>query len=110
MTITPKRLCTAELTAATATYYTATSKKARIDAMTVTNTSVATRTMSMWLVPNGASATDANIVVKDKSIAPGASARILEAVNHWIDTDGTIQAVASAAGDLTLVASGVEQT
>lgn len=111
MAVTPKRLASAELTASTATYYTAgTGVKTRIDALTLTNNDVASRTVSIWLVPSGGTADDTNLVIKDKAINTGNSYRVVEAIGHWLEAGGTIQSSASAATAVTIVASGVEYT
>jgi len=111
MALSAKRLITGTLTNAVATYYTAAAAvKARIDSMTVTNYSASAATFTVWLVPTGGTATDANILVKARTIAAGASGRLLEAVGQWIEGGGTIQIQASANTAITVVASGIEQT
>jgi len=110
MATTGKRLVGgAQLTTSATTYYTAPpSTKARIDAMTLTNTSAAAVTVTLHLVPAGGTAGDGNIILKAKSIGAGESYPVREALGHWLEPGGTIQALASAATSVTLVASGVE--
>lgn len=109
MAITPKRLVSGSQVAATATtYYTATNVKARIDAMTITNTTAGAITVTLHLVPSGGTADATNKILDVKSIAGNASYRVIEAIGHWIEASGTIQALASSATSVTLVASGVE--
>lgn len=111
MAITPRRLVSATLTNATATYYTAGSGiKARIDAPSLMNYSGSAATFSLWLVPTGGAADNTNILIKDRSVAAGASGRILEAVGQWLDAGGSIQMSASANTAITVTFSGIEQT
>jgi len=99
----------AQLTTSPATYYTApVGTKTRIDAMTLTNTSAAAVTVTLHLAPAGGTAGDGNVILKAKSIEPGGSYSVREALGHWLEAGGTIQALASAATAVTLVASGVE--
>lgn len=110
MATTGKRLVEgSQLTTSAATYYTApASTKARIDAMTLANTGAAAVTVTLHLVPNGGAADDSNVILKEKSIAAGESLTVREALGHWLEPGGTIQALASAAASVALVASGVE--
>ncbi|KKW93046.1 hypothetical protein YP76_07065 [Sphingobium chungbukense] len=99
------------MTNAVATYYTTpAAAKARIDAFSVVNYSGVAATFSIWLVPTGGTADNTNLLVKDRSVAAGASGRILEAVGQWLGGGGTIQMSASATGSITVLASGIEQT
>lgn len=111
MPLTPKQLIRATLTNAVATYYTATDPiKTRIDNLSVCNYSAGAVTFSLYLVPSGGTAGDSNILVKNRSVAAGASGRVLEAFGQWLEAGGTIQMVASANSAVTVSASGIEQT
>lgn len=111
MAIVMKQLAGGTITNAAATYYTAAAAvKARIDAFTVTNYSGSAATITIWLVPSGGSAADTNIIVKTRSIAAGASGRILEAIGQTLEGGGTLQMQASANSAITVAVSGVEQT
>lgn len=111
MAILPKRLVTSQLTNATATYYTAAAgTRTRIDACTAFNGSASTATFDLHLVPNGSSASDTNKIVEGRAVSPGASLVVQEALGHWIEPSGTIQAVASANTAISLVVSGIEQS
>lgn len=111
MALSPKRLAGGTLTASAATYYTAAAAvRARIDAFAVANYSASAATFSLWLVPTGGTADDTNILIKDRSVAAGASGRVLEAMGQWIEGGGTVQMVASAGSAITVTASGIEQT
>ena len=111
MTVAITRLATTLVAAsATSVYTVAESTRTRIDAMTLTNTDTAARTVSIYLVSSGGSPGDSNIVLKDASIAPGASLRVKEAVGQVLHTGGKIYAVASVASKVAIYASGVEVT
>lgn len=111
MAVTPKRLVSGSQIAATATtYYTATNVKARIDAMTLTNTTAGAITVDLHLVPSGGTAGVTNQILDGYSVAANASYVVKEAIGHWVEAGGTIQALASSATSVTIVASGVEYT
>lgn len=111
MAVTPKRLVAGSQIAASATtYYTATNCKTRIDACAVTNTTVGAVTVTLHLVASGGSASASNCVCSAVSVAAGATLIPPGMIGQWIENGGTLQALASAATSLTLVASGVEFT
>lgn len=111
MAVTGKPLAAGTLTTSAATYYTAQAAvRTRIDAFSVCNYSASAATFTIHLVPSGGSAGPSNILVSARSIAAGASARVPEAVNQWLSGGGTIQALASAGGAVTITVAGVEQT
>lgn len=109
MATTPKRLVAGSQIAASATtYYTATNVKARIDACAVTNTTGGAITVTIHLVPSGGSASASNCVCSAISVAAGATFIPSGVIGQWLESGGTLQALASSATSLTLVASGVE--
>lgn len=109
MAITPRRMVSgSQLTTSAATYYTATNVKAQIQALTLTNTSAGAVTVTVYLVPDGGTAGDSNTVLDTKSINAGESYKVIEAIGQWLEAGGTIQALASSATAITLVASGIE--
>ncbi len=112
MAVTPRRLVVgSQLTDSIATYYTAgTGVTARIEAITITNTSGNAETFDLHLVPLNGTADATNIIADGKSVASGATYRCVDALNHIIESGGTIQALASTAATLTLVVSGSEKT
>lgn len=98
-----------QLTTSAATCYTAPpNTKARIDAMVATNTSAVAVTVTVHLVSQGGSAADSNVILKAKNLAAGESYTVREALGQWLEAGDMIQALASAATAVTLVASGVE--
>lgn len=108
----PKRLIPgSQLTTSAATYYTvATGLTGTISAMTATNTSDAVAQVTVWLVPQGSTAGDTNVVLSERSIAPGDSRIVYEAIGQSLAQGGKIQASASDASAINLVASGYETT
>lgn len=110
MAIIPQRLVPgSQLTTSAATYYTAPANtKARIDNLTLTNTTASAVTATVHLVASGGSASASNTIVSARSLAPGESYVVPGAINQWILAGGTIQALASSATAVTIVASGVE--
>lgn len=111
MAITPKRMVSGSQIAATATtYYTATNVKARIDSCALTNTTGGAITVTMYLVPSGGTADATNTVLSAYSVAAGQTYVPPGVVGQWLEEGGTLQALASSATSVTLVASGVEWT
>lgn len=112
MAITPQRLVPgSQLTTSAATYYTAPANtRARVDNLALTNTSAAAVTATVHLVASGGSATSSNCILSARTLAAGETYVVPSAVNQWLLTGGTIQALASANTSITMVASGVEYT
>jgi hypothetical protein len=111
MAVQAKRLVSGSLlTGSAATYYTASNVTTRIDKMTATNTDTSARTITVYLVPNAGTAGDSNIIIDAKSILPGETYTCPEGVGHVVQNGGTIQALASTAGVVSFMSSGVEIT
>lgn len=111
MTVTVKALIGAkQAETAQTTQYTATNCKAIIDKFTATNTSAANVTISVNLVTSGGTAGASNLVVNQRSIAPNETYTFPELVGQALDNGGFISTAASAAGSLTIRASGREIT
>lgn len=106
----PKRLVDGALleTAAAALYLTPGGTYTTISAMTVTNTGGAVVDVTVYLVPQSNTAGAGNAVLWERSVSPGESRIVGEAIAQTMHPGGTIQAKASAAGAVTLVASGYE--
>jgi hypothetical protein len=109
MAVTFKRLATGQLTTTADPQYTATGVNAQIDAISVTNNHTSAVSVSIW-GGTGGSAADANILIKAREVAAGASVAVYEAAGQVIPDGGSLFASASVAGVVTLVASGREQT
>lgn len=109
MAVTPKVLVPPlQMQAVQTTQYTATAVKAIIDKATVTNTDTVNRTFSVNLVQSGGSATNANLIIDDKTVVPGETYLCPELVGQTLDLGGFISTIASAATALTLRVSGRE--
>lgn len=106
----PKRLIegTALAVTSTALYETPGGTYTTISALTVTNTSAAVTTVTVFLVIQGASPGAGNAVLWKRALAPGESRVVGEAIGQTLHAGGTIQAEASVAASITLVASGYE--
>jgi hypothetical protein len=81
-----------------------------VDKFTGTNTSGATATLSIWLVPDGGVPGDDNLVVKEKSITAGGTDLLLELIGKFLDPGDSIHWEASAATSITAGANGRELT
>jgi hypothetical protein len=111
MTVTVKTLIPPkQLEATQTTQYTATVVKAIIDKATVTNTDTVNRTFSVNIVQSGGSATNANLIIDDRTVIPGETYLCPELVGHELDPGAFISTIASAATALTLRVSGREIT
>lgn len=111
MAITGRRMVAGtQLGTSAATAYTATNVKAQIQAFTLTNTTGGAVTATVHLVPSGGTASASNMILSAKSIAAGETYKCIEAIGQWLEAGGTIQALASAATSISLVASGIEVT
>jgi IMP cyclohydrolase len=90
--------------------YVAVNCKTIIDKFTVTNTSAGNVAFSANLVALGDGATDANVLVKTRAIAPNETYTCPELVGQVLESGGFISTLASAATSLTISASGREIT
>lgn len=90
--------------------YTAVNCKTIIDKFTVTNTSASNVAFSCNLIASGGSATDGNLIVKAKTIAPSETYLCPELVGQTLEPGGFISTLAGAATSLTVSASGREIT
>jgi hypothetical protein len=98
-----------QLTGSAATYYTAPANtRTIITSMSLCNTTATARTVTIYLIPSGGSASDSNTIVKN-CLVPAYDTRVVyEAQRQVIKTAGFIQALADSASAVTLQASGVE--
>lgn len=101
-----RRLATSQLAIASAALYTA-AARVTITAFTLHNTSASDRTYGLWLVPSGASATDANelhsavsILVDETKIADGL-------IGQTLEIGDAVHGIASAATSVTYSISGL---
>ena len=110
MTATPKKIIPGSLlTASAATYYTApTNTRTLIKKVTFTNNDTVARTVTLYLVPLGGTASTSNILIKAAPVGPSVTYEGFEVEGQVLEPGGFIQALADSAGQVTLQASGVE--
>jgi len=108
--ITPKRLITpAQLTTGAVVYYTTpVNTKTTIKKLTLTNSTVNARTVTLHLVPSGGTADATNVLLSVLNIAAHTTIDVTEASGHTLETGSTIQALADAATAVTIQGSGFE--
>lgn len=92
------------------TQYTASGCTTIIDKFTITNNGASNASLSVNLIPQSGSASNANRVVAERFVAPGESYTCPELVGQVLAPGGFISTLASAATTLTISASGREIT
>lgn len=111
MTVTLKVLAPAKIAEnSQTTQYTATNCTAVIDKFTATNYSGTAATLSVNIVTSGDTAGNQNLIVKTKTIQPGATYTFPELVGHYMAAGGFISTIASAATSINIRVSGREFT
>jgi hypothetical protein len=106
----PKQLCAGvQLGVAAAVLYTVPANTlTTISAATLTNSTGSARTATLYLVPSGGTPGAANMILSARTISPGESYNVAQAIGQTIPAGATLQALADAAAAVTLVASGYE--
>lgn len=102
-----------QVASSTTTYVTAPSGGSElyteIDEFTITNDTTTSATLTVYKVPNGGSAGDDNIIVKDLTILPKDRVYIADRTHVIrLEPGGLLRAVASAASQLTGHISGFD--
>lgn len=92
------------------TQYTADGCKTIIESFTVTNVSGSNVSFSCNLPAQGASASNSNLVLKTREIAPSETYRCPELVGQVLEIGGFISTLASAASALCISGNGREIT
>ena len=105
-----KLMAPALLTNAAATYYTATSVRARNLWLTVTNPTATAYTATVHIVPSSGSASATNTITYQKTILPGRTEIFYEVYGHVLDPGDFIQALASTNGVINMQLSGEEES
>lgn len=109
MAVTPKVLVPSKVMENTQQQqYTALNVTSIIDKCTVTNTSANNVVFSLNIVADGGTASDANILIKNRAIAPNQSYHCPEVVGHSMGVNSFISTIAGTASALTLRISGRE--
>lgn len=109
MASTLKNLCTAVLSDSASVAYTATSVNAQIHSLVLTNNHSSAVAVTIWLVPAG-SPSNSNKLMASRSIGPGVSTSIREAVGQVVPNGGSLYAQAATASVVSMIAGGVEQS
>ena len=86
--------------------YTSSDGKTIIDKFTVTNTGSSDANFSVNLVPSSSSASNSNLILDARAIAPGETYLCGELIAQVLEAGDFISTLASAAGALTIKASG----
>ena len=106
-----KLIAGSQLTATAATYYTAPANtKARIDNMTLTNTTANAVTATVHVISAGATETALNMIISARTLAAGETYNCPEAVGKVMLATGTIRAFAGSATSISIQADGIEIT
>lgn len=110
MAITPKKIVAAQqLTTVIATYYTTPSAIVTIvDKFTLTNTTSAAITATVYMVDASGTAGASECLISARTLASGETYTCPEIVGHILNHGDTIQALASANSALTVRISGRE--
>lgn len=107
----PAPITAAQLTSSVATYYTTEAgKKATISALSLTNTALTADTATVYIVPSGGTASDANCVLYAHSLAPGETYNVMSAIAQTMAAGGTLQAKSGTGGSIAMVGSVYETT
>jgi hypothetical protein len=106
----PKQLCAGVQLAAAAgvLYTTPLNTITTISAATLTNSTATARLVTMYLVPAGGTPGAANMILSARTVAPGESYNVAQAIGQTIPAGATVQALCDAATAVTLVMSGYE--
>lgn len=103
MSVTPKTITAAQLTNAAATYYTVPANtRGIVKKLTFTNTDTSARTVTVYLVPSGGTASASNILISAQSVAAGECYECFPAQGQTLQTGGTIQALADVGAKVTI--------
>lgn len=108
MTITPIQIVPAQyVTNPLSTFYISTNIKTRIDKATFTNNDTVAHTVSVYLVPNGASANASNLIVNQRSLSARTTYHAPELIGHILGPGDSIQASVDTNTTVAFAAAGV---
>ena len=96
-----------QIEAAQTSQYTANGVKTIIDKFTITNIGTSDITISVNLVPNGGSASNSNLVVKNRVIAPNQTYDFPQLISQVLEVGGFISTLSDSTNGV-LSASGRE--
>jgi hypothetical protein len=103
-----KEIITAQYapSAQTALYLSPTGTWTRIDKLSVTNSSGGAQTISINLIPNGGTATAANLTTNLRAVQPGETWNSPNEYGHVLNPGDSISVIASGASALVIAAAG----
>lgn len=81
-----------------------------IQQFAICNHTASAQTVTIYKVPPAVTANQTNIVVSALSVSPNTAMVIREMINQVMDAGGSVQAVASLSGSISVNASGMRQT
>ncbi len=93
---------------AVAEYTAPTGKSTIIDKFTAMNTDAGTVTLTAYIVPAGGTASDANLIIKDKSLATGSTTEFTDIKNHILGPGEALAFKGSVADKIVVRVSGRE--
>ena len=98
----------AQLTNAAATYYTATSVRAKNLWFTATNPNATAYLVTIYLIKSGGAASASNTVTYQRTVLPGQTIVFYECCGHVLDPGDFVQAFADTGAKVTFMGSGDE--
>ena len=111
MAITNKELIPSQVAETSSTKeYEAVNCKTIIDKFTATNITSTTALLTVFLVPNGGSASDATRIIQNYAIAGGEAYTCPEIVGHSLDKGASIYVLCDTGSALVIRSSGREIT
>lgn len=96
------------LTNSAVTYYTSTNIRTRLDKVTIANPTGSNRTVTMYKIGSGGSASAATTISYQKSVLAGQTIDVTELEGHWLGPGDFVQALADAGSDVSLMMSGIQ--
>lgn len=106
--IQPKRLFdSTQLTNAAATYYTATNLRAVVTSLVAINTTGTARTVTVYLIKSGGTASASNTLIYQRTILPGETRELIDR-NKNMEPSDFIQALADSGATVTFMGFGIE--
>lgn len=97
-----------QLTNASATYYTSTNIKTRIDKLSCVNTTAGAVTVTIYIVPSGGSVGASTTLTSARALAAGETWNCPDVVGQIMAAADTLRALASANTSITIMASGTQ--
>jgi predicted amino acid racemase len=110
MAVTALQIAHTQVAASATSYYTSTNAATMVQKATAFNSDSSARTIDIWVVVSGGSATDANKILEGKSIDVNATEILHALEGHVIPSGSSLFAQASTGSVITLAISGLKIT